>query len=107
MNQVEPLDQQRNVIDRMREHSRKWQEYEQNAPMPEYYDAVTRSRNVPQTTDDPSPYVETLHWAAWLIGALVAVLLFGTFAVYVYRTWQTPDPVLTFVQPKKNPRFVK
>lgn len=62
-----------------------------------------------QGSTDPSPQIATVRLLPYVIGALLAVALFGGLAVYIVTSgaWQTPEPVLTFVQPLKNHRWVK
>lgn len=105
------LDQQRTVVERMRDHSRRWQEYNANAPLVEfeYYDKKLRDPAYQGEPPDPDPYVETVRMIPWLLGALLAVMMFLGIAAYIIKnkTWQMSEPVLTFVQPVKNPRWVK
>lgn len=86
------ISQQRMVIQRMAEHSRRWQTYGFDKPLAEF-DA--------QDTEAEEPTAKALPWA---IGAAFSVALFAWLGVWIYDTCKTPDTVLTFVQPIKNNR---
>ena len=117
MNQVEYMEQQRNVIDRMRDHSRRWHDYDKTAPLAEFeqFDCTVkkyRKNMLPWSEwepveDDPSLHAEILRLVAWFLGGVLAVVLFVGFSVYAFTTWQPVKEVLTFVQPSKNTRRVK
>ena len=117
MNQAETMDQQRNVIERMREHSRRWHDYDKTAPMAEFeqFDCTVKKyrknmlpwSNWEPVEDDPSPHVEVVRLVPWFLGGALAVVLFVGFGVYAFNTWQPVEKVLTFVQPIKNTRWVK